>query len=165
LTLERIHINNGLLRHPTHAHRWVTHRLRRQVHRSWLKRHVLWRLHTSFNHLILNVVEDLVGEHVDHGAQRLLLLNLKVFVVITHDYIKEVLIMRFHLIAFEVVILQLVLKQDFSTTLASEFEDASLGLLDRWVIWHPLWHPRRRPLVTIHRLLALNIVRHYFANS
>jgi len=137
---------------------WVSDWLLRRIVHWWcLEGHVLGCLHSFFDHFILDIVKDLVRKHVDDSAERLLVLNLKVFLVVSHDYVKKVLVMKFHSVAFEVVILKLILECDSNTALACEFKDAPLWLLERALVWHTLRHPWRRSLVPI-RQLGLNKV-------
>ena len=73
-------------------------------------------------YLVTYVVVDLVGKHVDDGAQTLLLPHFQVLMVVAHNNIEQILIVQPHPLTLKVVVFEFLLKSDCHPALAGKFE-------------------------------------------
>lgn len=81
---------------------------------------------TLLSHLVDDRVRYFRAEHVNDCVQRLLLLQVELFLVVLDDHREEVLIVVLHALALEVVVLELTLILDDCTAKAVEIKYALL---------------------------------------
>lgn len=92
-------------------------------------------------HFVDDVVFYLVAEHVDDGVEGHLLGDAQVPVVVLHDHREQLAVESLHLLAAEVVILQVRMQLELQATRAGVLKDALLtqGLL-LLLGWHLVGH-------------------------
>lgn len=88
----------------------------------WL-RHRLLPIAFEIN---VDCVEQLGAEHIDDGVEGHLLLDIQLLLIVVRDHGREQFrVVRLHLFAFEVVVLELHLELNYSPAEASKVVDAT----------------------------------------